>query len=316
MSDLSINPTVGAPRPTLPSAPAAATGAPAAPQAPAAPAMAQDASSVSGTGTLYTEIWAPEVQTPDSAWIMPEPEPIVVKPPCWAAPAITQRWDAEIILPEWPKPPIEGEKFRSWGDPHEVSGDGLKFDNMLTGTFTAFQSASGDLVLQKYQEKDEQGRWAGATLNKAAGIKVGDNTISYDIKGDQLMINGKKVSTAPGSNYKLPDGGSVSVAANGHITVNSAVGDAITIEKQDGYIDFSGQVSSSRPSGSVFGSLGTFDADTDPTNDLRRPDGSVFPITYVPNKSATNQIEEDQAYVDKFLELWRVPTNKDLIPTR
>ncbi len=316
MSDLSINPTVGTPRPTLPSAPAMAPGSPAAPQAPAAPAMAQDASSVSGTGALYTEIWAPEVKTPDSEWIIPEPEPIVVKPPVWAAPAITQRWDAEIVLPEWPKPPIEGEKFRSWGDPHEVSGDGLKFDNMLTGTFTAFQSASGDLVLQKYQEKDEQGRWAGATLNKAAGIKVGDNTISYDIKDNQLTVNGKQVSSAPGSSYQLPDGGSVSVAANGNITVTSAIGDKITVEKRDGYIDFRGELAASRPGGSVFGSLGTFDEDTDPTNDLRRPDGSLFPITYAPNKSANNQIGEGQAYVNQFLELWRVPTDKDLIPTR
>ena len=312
MSDMSINPTVGAPRLTGPLAPAQGPAAPAAPQAPAAPAMEGDSSSVTARAGLYTEIWAPEVLTPETAPDIPEP----AIPQAWSEPKVTERWDANIELPPWPAPPIKGGEFRSWGDPHEVSGDGLKFDNMLTGTFTAFQSASGDLVLQKYQEKDEKGRWAGATLNKAAGIKVGDNTISYDIKGDQLTINGKKVSTAPGSSYNLPDGGSVSIAANGHINVKSAMGDKITIEKQDGYIDFRGEVSSSRPSGSVFGSLGTFDADTDPTNDLRRPDGSVFPITYDPNKSANNQIVEGQAYVDKFLELWRVPTNKDLIPTR
>jgi hypothetical protein len=264
----------------------------------------------------YTEVWAPVIETPDTEWVSPEPDPLPAAPLAWAEPAVTERWDAEIQLPEWPAPPIEGGTFRSWGDPHEVTGDGLKFDNMLTGTFTAFQSSSGDLVLQKYQEKDEAGRWAGATLNKAAGLKVGDNTISYDIRGDQLMINGKKVSTAPGSDYKLPDGGSVSIGKDGNISVNSAVGDTITIEKLDGYINFSGQVSSSRPSGSVFGSLGMFDADTDPTNDLRRPDGSVFPITYDAKKAAHNTVVEDQAYVDKFLELWRVPTNKDLIPTR
>jgi len=311
MGDMAVNPNTTSIWSSLPAAPSAPVGAPeAAPAGSPVPAVAGDASSVSGTERLYTQLWTPDLgMAPGGA-----PRPADDKN--WAAAAVTERWDADIPLPEPPRPPIQGAAFQSWGDPHEISGDGLKFDNMLTGTFTAFQSASGDLVLQKYQEKDEQGRWAGATLNKAAGIKVGDNTISYDIKGDQLMINGKKVSTAPGSSYQLPDGGSVSVAANGNITVNSAVGDAITIEKQDGYIDFSGQVSSSRPSGSVFGSLGTFDADTDPTNDLRRPDGSVFPITYVPNKSATNQIAEGQAYVDQFLELWRVPTSKDLIPTR
>ena len=318
MSDLSINPSIGTPRATGPLTPAAA-GAPAAPAstaAPAGPAMAGDSSTVNGRDSLYTEVWAPVIETPDTQWVSPDPDPMPAIPQSWAEPAITERWDAEIVLPAWPAPPLEGGTFRSHGDPHEVTGDGLKFDNYLTGTFTAFQSASGDLVLQKYQEKDDKGRWAGATLNKAAGLQVGNNTISYDIRGDQLMINGKQVSTKPGSEFKLPDGGSVSVAANGDITVNSAIGDKITIEKRDGYIDFRGEISSSRPSGSVFGSLGSFDADTDPTNDLRRPDGSLFPITYEPNKSANNQIGENQDYVNQFLELWRVPTNKDLIPTR
>jgi len=313
MSDMAINPhatAIWSTQPAGPSAPAGATEA--TPAGKPAPAAEGDASSVSGTERLYTQLWTPELgMAPGTG----APRP-AVEQKNWAEASITERWNADIPLPEPPRPPIEGAAFRSWGDPHEVSGDGLKFDNMLTGTFTAFQSASGDLVLQKYQEKDEKGRWAGATLNKAAGIKVGDNTISYDIKGDQLMINGKKVSTAPGSSYNLPDGGSVSIAANGHINVSSAIGDKITIEKQDGYIDFRGELAPGRPGGSVFGSLGTFDEDTDPTNDLRRPDGSLFPITYSPNKSANNQIAEGQSYVDTFLELWRVPTESDLIPSR
>lgn len=318
MSDMSINPTFSPSRVTGPLNPPAgqSPASSASTAAPSAPHMAGDSSSVQGLGTLYTELWAPVVETPDSEWIMLDPDPVPAVPQRWAEPAVTERWDAEIVLPDWPAPPIEGEKFRSWGDPHEVTGDGLKFDNYLTGTFVAFQSVSGDLVLQKYQEKDDHGRWAGATLNKAAGIKVGDNTISYDIKGDQLLINGKQVSTKAGATYALEGGGSVTIASNGDITVKSAMGDVITIEKKDGYIDFSGQIAASRPSGSVFGSLGSFDADTDPTNDLRRPDGSIFPITYNPKKSANNHIEEDQSYVNQFLELWRVPTDKDLIPTR
>jgi hypothetical protein len=314
MSDMAVNPTattaLWSSLPAAPTAPTGTTEAPAGAGPTAAPPA--DSSTVSGTDRLYTQLWTPELgPTGDTG----APRPAVDQKN-WAEAAVTERWNAEIVLPEPPRPPIDGGTFRSHGDPHEISGDGLKFDNYLTGTFTAFQSASGDLVLQKFQEKDDKGRWAGATLNKAAGIKVGDNTISYDIRGDELTINGKKVSTAPGSSYALPDGGSVSIGKDSHITVNSALGDKITVEKRDGYIDFRGEVSASRPGGSVFGSLGSFDEDKDPTNDLIRPDGSAFPITYVPNKSANNQIGEKQSYVNEFLELWRVPTDKDLIPSR
>lgn len=313
MSDISVNnnaTSIWSTLPSAPAAPAAPTGAPAPAAGGTTPAPAGDSSSVSGTDRLYTPIWSPDLGMPPTD----APKPADQKN--WSAPAITERWNAEIVLPDPPRPPIDGGTFRSWGDPHEVTGDGLKFDNMLTGTFTAFQSASGDLVLQKFQEKDEAGRWAGATLNKAAGIKMGDNTVSYDIRGDQLTVNGQKVSTAPGSSYALPDGGSVSIAANGNITVNGASGDKITVEKFDGYINFSGEVAPWRQGGSVFGSIGSFDEDKDPTNDLIRPDGTKFPITYVAEKSANNQVGESQAYVDQFLELWRVPTDKDLIPTR
>lgn len=315
MSDMAVNPTTttalwSANLPSASAAPAGTTETPAAGEN--APAPAGDSSTVNGTGRLNTQLWTMDAgMAPGADALRP-----AVEQKNWAESAVTERWNAEIVLPAPPRPPIDGGTFRSHGDPHEISGDGLKFDNYLTGTFTAFQSTSGDLVLQKFQEKDDKGRWAGATLNKAAGIKVGDNTISYDIRGDELTINGKKVSTAPGSSYALPDGGSVSVGKDGHITVNSALGDKITVEKRDGYIDFRGEVSASRPGGSVFGSLGSFDEDKDPTNDLIRPDGSAFPITYVPSKSANNQIGEKQAYVNEFLELWRVPTDKDLIPSR
>ncbi len=315
MSDMAVNPNATAVWSTLPAAPAAPAAAPAAPAAAAAPggsAPAGDSSSVSGASRLYTEIWNGDIGKPSTAI----PQKPAVEQAGWADPPVTERWNGEITFPDPPKPPIEGASFRSWGDPHEVSGDGLKYDNMLTGTFTAFKSASGDLELQKFQEKDEAGRWAGATLNKAAGIKVGDNAISYDIRNDQLMVNGQQVSTRPGSSFQLPDGGSVSVGTDGNISVNSALGDTITIKKNDGYIDFEGSLAAGRPDGSVFGSLGTFDADTDPANDLKRPDGSVFPITYNANKSANNQVMEGQAHVDQFLELWRVPTAMDLIPTR
>src|SRR4051812_34982265 len=108
MSDLSINPTVGAPRPAAPAATPAGGTSPAADPGAPLPTMAGDASTVVGRTLDYTEVWAPVIDTPETEWVSPEPEPQPAAPLAWAEPAITERWDAEIIMPAPPKPPIEG----------------------------------------------------------------------------------------------------------------------------------------------------------------------------------------------------------------
>ncbi|MEB3188013.1 MAG: hypothetical protein VKP72_11310 [bacterium] len=180
-----------------------------------------------------------------------------------------------IIEPPPPPPPpmAQGLTFKSWGDPHEVSGDGLKFDNMGLGVFTALQSASGDLRFDKKHESIPGTGADGSTVNTEAAIQFGTDLISYKTANNELMINGKKVELKDKEVFQLPDGGSVTRNGENYTAV-SAKGDSITIQDRGKYLDFEGAISANRADGEVTGSLGRFDADTSATNDLVKADGT------------------------------------------
>ena len=237
----------------------------------------------------------------------PEPQPVpvpVAEPEPQQPEPKVELWSNDLwpeLEPDVPvrdeNKAIDGGSFESWGDPHEVSGDGLKFDNYKIGTFVAFRSESGDLELQKRQARlnDKE----TGIFNVEAGLKVGANRISYDAASDTLTINGKKQAVKPGTQYTLADGTRVKIGVakdhkgemlkgNAAIQIDSPMGDRITIHDQGKYLNFAGSISEKRPDASVYGSLGTFDADTDKNNDMRLPSG---------------QVTQD---VDRFLEAWRV----------
>lgn len=233
-----------------------------------------------------SEVWSDEpIDLPDPYPPVPQDDPI------WSDDPIP------ALEPDKPRDTIRGGSFQSWGDPHETTGDGKKFDNYKVGTFVAFRSAEGDLELQKRQARltdKEHG-----IFNVEAGLKVGSNQISYDAASNRLTINGKRVSVKPGKSYTLPDGTKVrvGVSRNRHgdrvpgqpaISVVSPKGDRINILDQGKSLNFDGRISNQRESGSVYGSLGTFDSDNKAGNDMRLPNGQVT------------------QNVDAFLEAWRV----------
>ncbi len=167
----------------------------------------------------------------------------------------------------------KGLGFKSWGDPHEITGDGLKFDNMGIGYFTAMKSASGDLMVVKRHESVPGLGAVGSTVNTEAAIKVGDDVVKFNTKSDKLYVNDAEIALKDGETKPLPGGGSVSRKGN-KITVNSPKGDEITIVDQGKYLDLEGKLSASRKDGEVTGSLGRFDADTSADNDLVLRDGT------------------------------------------
>ena len=192
-----------------------------------------------------------------------------------------------------------GRTFKSWGDPHEVSGDGGKFDNMKQGTFTKLKSASGDFEVQTTQDKDKSGRWPGATLNHKAAVKSGNDVVAYDGLAKSLTINGQKVDMPkPGQSVDLPGGGKVVGTADG-VQIQTAKGDKVNIHQKDSSIDSSGEISPNRKDGEVRGSIGAFDADTTAGNDLVGRDGKQYNMG---NKQS----------LDAFLEDWRVKPGEDL----
>lgn len=214
----------------------------------------------------------PPVSTPPAPEPKPEPKP----EPCP------------------PEKKAEGLKFKSHGDPHEVSGDGLKFDNQLVGDFIAMKSKSGDLMLQKRHE-NVGGQNNGVTFNTEASLQTGSDVIHFDSQNNTLTLNGKPTSLANGQTIALPGGGTVTRNGNDY-TIKTPQGDRFTFIDQGQYMDIDGELSASRKDGEVIGSLGRFDADSDASNDLVMPDGSVA---------------KD---LNQFLEAWRVPYGQRLIP--
>lgn len=188
----------------------------------------------------------------------------------------------------------KGLEFRSWGDPHEVSGDGLKFDNMGIGYYTALKSASGDLMVTKRHEQVPGLGAVGSTVNTEAAVKVGDDVVKYDTKIDKLYINDQEVALKEGEVRNLPGGGKVEKHGN-KISVTSPKGDVVTFVDQGKYMDLEGKIAASRKDGEVIGSLGRFDADTDASNDLVKPDGTRA------------------ASVDDFIKSWETPPEENLL---
>jgi hypothetical protein len=194
---------------------------------------------------------------------------------------------------------VEGKKFSSVGDPHETTGDGGKFDNMKEGNFVKARSASGDFELQTVQGKDKSGRWPNATVNHAAAVKSGKDTVAYNGLDKTLTINGEKKDLKEGETVNLPDGGKVTKTKDG-VQIVSKAGDTVNIKQQDNYIDVSGEIGPNRKDGEVRGSLGNFDADKDANNDLVGRDGKVIGGP------------KDAAAVDKFIEEWRTKPEENL----
>lgn len=193
------------------------------------------------------------------------------------------------------EPKATGTDFKTWGDPHEVTGDGLKFDNQKIGDFVKMKSKSGDLILQTRQS--QVGSNENVKYNTAFALKLGNNLLSFDVKNkNKIKLNGAEQDLKPGTSIDLPGGGKISRGADGNISISSAIGDKFDVTVHDATIDIAGSISSRRLDGEVMGSLGTFDADIDSSNDMRDRNGNVM----------------DKNNIDAFLEEWRVKDGESL----
>lgn len=195
---------------------------------------------------------------------------------------------------------VSGRNFSSVGDPHETTGDGLKFDNMKHGDFVKLKSVSNDFVLQTRQKPYVKN--PEATVNTAAGVKLGEDKAFYDGETNTLTVNGEKVSMTPTRTINLKDGGKIQISDNG-LRLTSPQGDAVNIVRHASYIDVTGTISEFRQDGEIRGSLGAFDSDNDRDNELMGRFGTK------PIGNPSNPYDRDD-----FLEEWRVrPYEDDLM---
>ncbi|MEB3237121.1 MAG: hypothetical protein VKO64_05805 [Candidatus Sericytochromatia bacterium] len=231
----------------------------------------------SGSGFVYVPSFSevnhrPQTQTPVPTEQTFLPEPTLVQPP-----------PEPVIRPEpvpTPQPPryqtseikADGLNACSWGDPHFVSGDGRKWDNMLLADIVLARSKAGDLEIQSRQEQ-VAGQSNGVTFNTEAAVRFGKEVIRYDGKSNTLTLDGRKLDLKPGQTVALDGGGFIEKVGN-DIRMVSAKGDEVTIKEMGAYIDIHVTLSAARGDGEVTGGLGRFDADTDAGNDLVMRDGS------------------------------------------
>ncbi|MBO9539212.1 VWD domain-containing protein [bacterium] len=196
------------------------------------------------------------------------------------------------------------QKFLSVADPHITTADGGKYDNKKQGDFILAKSDSGDLVVQSRQEpiKGSSGIW-----QTKAAVKTDGNTVQFDAASKTVTINGKNYPFEAGKDIQLPGGGHVKMSKDkfdsgvpyDRLEVFTKDGDKINMlniqRNGSQYLDISGTVSADRDSGSVKGTVGAMDADTDSSNDMVMRDGKV-----------TKDL-------DSMLEDWRVRSGESIL---
>ncbi len=208
------------------------------------------------------------------------------------APGSDAFWDPTCN--EAPDPPA-GARGESWGDPHQITFDRLKYDFQAVGEFIFVESDSGDLVIQVRQEPWGSSRRVSVNTAVATNLD-GQRVAFYQAEPDPMLFNGDPTP--------VPDGGSVGVGdgtvfRDGDLyTVVYPNGEQLRVRVRAGRMDLNVVLDPAR-SGSVAGLLG--DADGDPANDIATRAGSVFaqPVAF------------GDLYGD-YANSWRISSNESL----
>lgn len=192
-------------------------------------------------------------------------------------------WEECVCVDPTPAPsafvpnPISIVTFKSWGDPHEEGGNGVKFDNTYAGTFLALQTLTKDFIIQKNQGASRNGKWAGKTVNDAVAIKSNCDVFLHYLDNDRSFLNQDPVSFTPGRAVTAPKG--MTIVRNGDVfTVATPQGDTVVIRRRErgAYLDLEGTVAGNRVVHEVQGSLGTYNNGSH-ADAMRLRDGTVAP---------------------------------------
>lgn len=204
----------------------------------------------------------------------------------------------EGVAARVPQEPAKGHTFKAYGDPHVVTGDGLKFDLSLVGEFVGFASKAGDFAVHTRVAPGTVDRLH--TFNMAVAVRLGRQVVAYDAVTRQLTLDGRPLRLLPGQERRLSGGALVRALPKGWELV-SAQGDRVWLTPAGDHLDFKVVPGPGRADGELVGALGVLDADERPENDLQDRDGRVVAPPTGPASEA------------RFLEGWRVQPAERLL---
>jgi hypothetical protein len=209
--------------------------------------------------------------------------------------------------------PLVGTSALSWGDPHQITPDGLQFEDQEPGWHIEVQSRSARdrskvTAGQLQVAADAYACSTGVFCNRAVDVYMAGNRVHL-VAGRPGFIGVNGAWTTVSSPVQL--GGGVTLAnvptpasdPTNTYTLSNSYGETVTLTTLNDfghYIDIAVTLSSARKGDTAGGILGCFDADADPSNDLcHRFDCA----TYDPN---------DSAQVAAFISDWRILADDDV----
>jgi hypothetical protein len=183
-------------------------------------------------------------------------------------------------------------KATSWGEPHLVTFDGLKYDHHAVGEFILAKSTDGTFEIQVREASVPAS--AQVSLNSAVAMKVGNTRVAFYVKDfpdsdttNPLRVDGKP-TVIQGGSLSLPGGGTITQVNQGSYIVEWSTGERVGV-KVDNFgssalLDINPALPQTRQ-GQLIGLLGNFNGN--PDDDLKSRDGKVLPP-----QSTINQVSQ------------------------
>ena len=158
----------------------------------------------------------------------------------------------------------------NYGDPHERTADGVRFDFQAAGEFRMVQSADGSVVVQARLEPLGSSTIAAVGTAVAASV-AGDRVAVYTSEAQPLTIAGVTESRSEFS-VRLPHGGIVE-RHGPLVSITWPGGSRLDVQRGRSWLDLS-LVPDPATAPTLRGLLGS--ADGNPGNDLTARDGTVI----------------------------------------
>lgn len=192
-----------------------------------------------------------------------------------------------------PEPPA-GEIGTSWGDPHLITFDGLKYDFQAVGEFL-FLKSEYTVTIQVRQEP-----WGASnrvSVNTAVAIDADGHRVGlYADASPPLFVDGTQTPLADGASLPLGD---AQVYRNGNVyTIVDDTSHQTIVTMRSGRMDIDVALPDN-PSGAIEGLLG--DADGNRENDIALRNGTVL----------STPIPFDELY-GTFADSWRISQTESL----